>query len=331
MGEHLPHATAEVDLEATSGISQDQVSAVAAILRHRFGGSPPRPAKWDNPAFWNIEASRMDRCQFLAVGNAINFRFWSIADGQVAASVGPVEGEVLRGSMYMWRRLRVAVSRGEFALDAQWLSTLTETLLERAFQDDGGACPLSPGLTDRAENLRNLGARLLSNWQGEFVNVVDAAAGSLSRFADLSATFRAFDDPVRKLTMVNAIMLAGSGLVRFDREPLPGIDYHLVKQAIRQGLVVPSEHLQHKLRNRRFLTAEESLVLRQATLAALTQVAEASKTSTAVIDNIYWANGRICDEQNPACRVAGGPECPFEGACMQHVDLGLPLELTRYY
>ena len=76
-------------------------------------------------------------------------------------------------------------------------------------------------------------------WGGEFVNVVDAARGSLTRFAELSATFRAFDDPVRKLTMVNAIMLAGSGLTHFDEEPLPGIDYHLIKQAVRQGLVIP--------------------------------------------------------------------------------------------
>jgi hypothetical protein len=48
--------------------------------------------------------------------------------------------------------------------------------------------------------------------------------------------------------------------------------------------------------------------------------------STAVIDNVYWLNGRVCDEREPAC-----PECPFEKACLQRVDLGRPLELTRYY
>jgi len=307
------------------------VAAVAALLRRRFGGAVPRPAAWDNPLFWNVDASRADRCQFLAVGNAINFRFWSLAEGQVVASAGPVDGESFRGSMYLWRRLRVGVHRGEFELTAKWLSTLTEESLARAFRDDYGACPLSPGLADRAENLRDLGTRLLDTWGGEFVNVVDVAGGSLRRFAELSATFRAFDDPVRKLTMVNAIMLTGSGLAHFDEEPLPGIDYHLVKQAVRQGLVVPSRDLQEKLRDRRFLTPAESLVLRQATLTALLQVAEASEISTAVIDNIYWGNGRICDERKPACQVAGGPECPFEEACPQLVDLGLPLELTRYY
>jgi hypothetical protein len=307
------------------------VATIAALLRRRFGRSVPRPTAWDNPLFWNVDASRADRCQFLAIGNAINFRFWNLAEGQVVASAGHVDGQPYRGSMYMWRRLRIGIHRGEFELNAKWLSTLTEESLVLAFRDDDGTCPLSPGLADRAENLRDLGTRLLDAWRGEFVSVVDAAGGSLDRFAELSATFRAFDDPVRKLTMVNAIMLAGSGLAHFDQEPLPGIDYHLIKQAVRQGVVVPSEDLQEKLRNRQFLTPTESLVLRQATLTALLQVAEASEISTAVIDNIYWGNGRICDERKPACQVPGGPECPFEEACLQFVDLGLPLELTRYY
>jgi Potential Queuosine, Q, salvage protein family len=326
MSEQRPSATAEADPQATATISQEQVAAVATTLRHKFGGSRPQPAKWDNPLFWNVDASRADRCQFLAVGNAINFRFWSLADGHVVASAGRVDGEFFRGAMYMWRRLRVAICRGEFGVDAEWLSTLTDAAFARAFEDDDGACPLIPGLAARAENLRDLGARLLVRWQGKFVNVVDAAQGSLSRFADMSATFRAFDDPVRKLTMVNAIMLAGSGLAHFDEEPLPGIDYHLVKQAVRQGLVVPSGRIQDKLRERRYLTPSESLALREATLVALLQVADASETSTAVIDNVYWLNGRVCDERAPACR-----ECPFEKVCLQRVDLGRPLEPTRYY
>ena len=326
MGKQGPGQAVEADPAATAAIGSEQVAAVAAVLRRRFGGSTPQPATWDNPLFWNVDASRADRCQFLAVGNAINFRFWTLADGQVLASAGPVDGESFRGAMYLWRRLRVGVDRGEFELNAKWLSGLTAESLERAFRDDDGVCPLSPGLADRADNLKDLGTRLLDTWDGEFVNVVDAANGSLTRFAELSAMFRAWDDPVRKLTMVNAIMLAGSGLTVFDEDPLPGIDYHLVKQAVRQGLVVPPQTLRDKLRDRQFLTPTESLELRQATLAALLQVAAASGISTAVIDNIYWGNGRICDERNPAC-----PECPFQEACPQLIDLGRPLELTRYY
>lgn len=321
----------EANSEEVAGTNNEQVAAIAALLRRRFGDSMPRPAAWDNPVFWNADASWADRCQFLAVGNAMNFRFWDLAGGQMVPSAGSIGGESFRGSMYLWRRLRVGTDREEFELNAGWLSRLTEESLARALEDDDGVCPLTPGLADRAENLRDLGTRLLDNWGGEFVNVVDAAGGSLSRFAELSASFRAFDDPVRKLTMVNAIMLTGSGLAHFDQEPLPGIDYHLIKQAVRQGLVKPIGETREKLRSRQFLNPTESLALRQAILTALLRVAEASRASTAVIDNIYWGNGRICDDRKPACKVAGGPMCPFEEACPQLVEFGSPLELTRYY
>ena len=106
-----------------------------------------------------MEASRADRCQFLAVGNAINFRFWDLSAGkEFVPSVGRVEGETFRGSMYMWRRLRLAVARGEFLLDAGWLAELTPQRLEEAFADDEGRFPLHPGVDDRVTNLRDLGS-----------------------------------------------------------------------------------------------------------------------------------------------------------------------------
>jgi len=143
MDKRGPGQATEADPSATAAISKDQVTAVAAVLRKRFGGSTLRPEKWANPLFWNVDASRADRCQFLAIGSAINFRFWTLAGGQVLASAGPIDGEPFRGSMYLWRRLRVGVHRGEFELNAKWLSTLTTDSLEHAFRDDDGACPLS--------------------------------------------------------------------------------------------------------------------------------------------------------------------------------------------
>ena len=179
------------------------------------------------------------RRQYLSVGNAINFRFWKQQDGLVIPAVGFLDGQYLRGSMYMWRRLRIAVERCELSIDANDLVSLDEADLVRAFIDGHGLSPLQSGIDQRLANLRDLGANLQANWGGLFGNVIRAADGSLAKFARLSATFRAFDDPVRKLTMVNAIMLVGSGLASFDPDPLPGVDYHLIKQALRQGLVVP--------------------------------------------------------------------------------------------
>lgn len=307
-------------------INDDRVKSVAEVLRVLVDRERPRPAKWDDPRFWNVESSIGDRCQYLAIGNSINFRFWEQVDGKTVPAIGVIDGEALRGSMYMWRRLRVATIRGEFSLDARVLADLDEGAFSHAFADDDGHLPLRAGITERVLSLRDLGERLLSKRDGQFLNVIRAANGSLKRFGDLSAEFRAFDDPVQKLTMVNAIMLTGSGLAHFDQDPLPGIDYHLVKQALRQGLVTPSHPLRTKLTNHELLDDEDSVALRTAILTALIDVSEMAGVSTAVIDNLYWLNRRICGDDQWLCA-----SCPFEAGCAKHTEYGLPLELTRYY
>lgn len=286
----------------------------------------PVAEKWDDPVFWNVDSTPEERCQYLAIGNSINFRFWAKAGDKIIPSAGPLAGETFRGSMYMWRRLRLAVDRGQLPLDAGWLARLTEEQFSGAFADDQGRLPLAPGMADRIANLRDLGARLSESWDGQFINVIRASGGSLERFATLCSEFRAFDDPVRKLTMVNAIMLTGSGLAEFDTKPLPGIDYHLVKQALRQELVTPSADLRAKLASRMYLEAGESLALRSAVLTALVEVAERAGISTDVLDNLYWLNRTICGDERWLC-----PSCPFEQACAKRTELGRPLELTRYY
>lgn len=327
----MRHQLTTMESKNAMAVNKAQVARIAAILRTRFQGATPEQVKWDNPIFWNVEASRARRCQFLAIGNAINFRFWSLANGDVIPSTGVIDGTEYRGSMYMWRRLRLGVARGDFCLDAKFLEALTPEQFERAFSDDNGHLPLTPGLGDRIANLVDLGTQLENHWSGEFSNVIDAAEGSLDSFVTLSASFRAFDDPVQKLTMVNAIMLTGSDLVAFDPSPKPGIDYHLVKQAVRQGLVDAPLLTRSKLATGQLLTSGESLALRSATLEAVLAVADNAGISTAFVDNLYWLNRRICDETRPACLRDESPRCPFESACMRRTELGIPLEITRYY
>jgi len=316
-----------VTLEAADiTVSELQIRAIAELLSHRSANELYSPARWDDPLYWNVEATPADRCQYLAIGNSINFRFWEKQGGKIVPSSGVIEGQRIRGSMYLWRRLRCAVEREELSLDANDLSSLNEDQFIRAFTDDEGHFPFEPGLSDRVENLRDLGKRLSMSWNGQFSNVVEAAHGSLDQFVRLCADFRAFDDPVQKLIMVNAIMLTGSGIVKFDKDPLPGVDYHLVKQALRQGLVIPNGSLRRKLVAEDLLDADESLMLRKSVLDALVGVAKASGVSTAILDNLYWLNRRVCADDHPLCST-----CPFEEACPKRLEFGLPLEHTRYY
>lgn len=318
-----------------AALNDDRIAQIAADLASRPETRNYTPASWNKNQFWiGEDGSDSDRSQFYTIGNAINFRFWEASgDGQLHRAGGKIDGEYFGGSMYMWRALKRTHDEGRLPLlDAGYLSNLTPAQFDEIFADDDGANPLRIGGQERITNLRDLGTKLNDRWDGRFLNVARAADGSLTEFAALSAGFRAFDDPVVKLTMVNAIMHSGSQINPFVDEPLAAMDYHLVRHAVRQGIVEPDEPMAHKLREGQFLTTEEAQDLRQACLAAFLKLGEQSGLSGEVVDNLYWLNRNNCGDPPVCTDPATADRCPFESRCAKRTSFGLPLERdTRYY
>jgi len=72
-------------------IDPSQLPLIAEVLASEANDAR-RPAAWDDDQFWLVEADRSDRIQYLAIGNALNFRFWR-ADGMgLSATGGTLEG-----------------------------------------------------------------------------------------------------------------------------------------------------------------------------------------------------------------------------------------------
>ena len=217
-------------------------------------------------------------------------------------------------------------------LDAEFLANLSLEDFDRLFRDDDGINPLAVAADERITNLRDLGQNLLESWDGQFYNLVCASEGSLVEFSRSSRRFRAFDDPVQKLTMVNAILHSGSGVFAFCDQPLPAIDYHLLKHALRQGIVRVSGDLRRALLDGDVLSFEEGQALRRVALAAFVELADLAGVSGEIIDNKYWLNRVNCADRGPVCLdPATADRCPFHGACGEATAYGLPLEFTRYY
>jgi hypothetical protein len=318
-----PSSIVDIDLQMV-----DRFAARLRLLRHSY--SPP---KWDDPKFWDTESSRSTRTQYIAVGNSINFRFWSLDGSNFKKAGGRLEGEYFAGAMYMWRCLRRTQSvRRLPILEAQFLAEITPTDFRHIFADDDGLEPLAVGIEERLANLRNLGQVLADQWDGCFSNLIEEAGGSLTRYASLMRGIRAFDDQMHKLTMVNAIMLTGSGLATFDAMPFPGIDYQLLKQLLRQGLLHPNQGLSAKLRNRQALTSEEGYELRRTALQVFVRLEELTAWNGQLMDNLWWYNRINCTDNEPVCLTPkNSHRCPFVGACSQRVSLQAPIEMTRYY
>jgi hypothetical protein len=315
-----------------AAVDEDRVARMARHIADRASSEPFQRATWDNALFWNADADAPQRSQYFAVGNAINFRFWQLEAGHIVPAVGLIDGEPFRGAMYMWRSLRRCVDRNELPiLDAQFLANLTEAEFDEIFRDDTGAQPLAVAREERLANLRDLGAKLAESWDGLFYNLVSACARSIVAFAQLSSRLRAFDDPLFKLTMVNAIVHSGSRVYAFEDEPLPAIDYHLLRHALRQGLVIPEFRLADKLRARQLLECEEASELRRVALHAFVRLAELSGQSGELIDNNYWLNRVNCTDEPVCLDSTTAKRCPFLTVCEQATSFQLPLELTRYY
>ena len=288
---------------------------------------------WDNSTYWYPEGSPRERSQYFTVGNAINFRFWRLVDGALIPAGGLLDGKRLTGAMYMWRCLRRCLDTGQVPIfTATCLANLTEGQFDQVFADDTGANPLAVAKDDRLANLRDLGWQLERDWDGAFYNVLEASRGSLVDFVGYSGQFRAFDDPLLKLTMVNTILHLGSGITKFDSDPLPGIDYHLLKQLLRHGILAPQRATAEKLRRQQLLSAQEGYNLRRAALNAFIAISERTGLSGEILDNKWWWNRLKCRTSDPVCLdPQTAHECPFFGACRELTQLRMPLEETRYY
>jgi hypothetical protein len=302
----------------------DELSDIIQVISAKAGG----PFNWRNNDYWpENSATRQTVSQFFTVGNAINFRYWTLSNRRDLDYCQSTKGGIpCRGAKYMWRCLKINSENGDYGLlEAGNLARMTKEEVASIFRDDSGK-DVMPHLEERLRNWNDLGSTLQLDWGGSSYNMIRGCEGSLLNFVERHRTFRAFDDPLFKMTMVNAIMHQGRGLVRFSDEIFPGVDYQLARQMLRQGVVVPPRNISRKVMNQELLTQAEGLFLRQATLCAFVKLGERSLVSGEIIDNVFWQNREICKDDDPLCL-----QCAFACTCTKDTRFRIPLEETRYY
>ena len=304
------------------------LNQVCEVLSKTVDLSICKPLAWKDANYWPDDTEGVSTVsQFFAVGNSINFRYWWIDDkGEFNYSQGKKSGSMERGAKYMWRSLRMCQKSNLFPLlNAKKLSTITLEDVRRIFRDDEGR-DVMPALKERMLNWRDLGNKLVEYWDGQFHNLVKEAGDSLFDFVEYSRQFRAFDDPLCKMVMVNAIMHQGRGIAKFHDGIFPGIDYQLLKQQMRIGIIVPKRDLKKKLVHTKLLGRKEARELRNAGLRSFLHIMEKTSIPGDIVDNIWWTNRKKCAALKPECE-----KCLFNDVCKKKTEYGIPLEATRYY
>jgi len=286
-----------------------------------------KPYDWSDYNFWIPNGEGKDVVsQFFALGNAINFRYWEMKNGKFVYCESKKDGIEARGAKYMWRCIKIAYESGNFDIfNTKKLANMKINQFKDIFRADSGNIPI-PHLKDRVENWNDFGWKLYEYWGSEFYNLIKEAGKSLHQFIQLSRQFRAFEDPLCKMIMVNAILHQGRKITNFKENVFPGIDYHLVKENLRIGILRPNKTITKKLKNEKYLLKTEMREIRNACLKIFLYLMKETGINGDVLDNMWWSNGKKCSKDNPRCN-----ECVFSPVCEKNLFYKIPLEKTRYY
>jgi Potential Queuosine, Q, salvage protein family len=291
------------------------------------------PNSWLDSRYWpGSECSQEVISQYFTLGNSINFMYWSPDKNAIKYAHGKKGGIEARGAMYMWRSLKQCVDNNTYPLlDARQLSKIKLEDMRLIFRDDDGRDVL-PELEERLLNWQDLGYKLSEYWKGKTINILKKCNDSLYYFIQFFRQFRAFDDPLSKMIMVNALMHTQRGISNFKESIMPGMDYQILKQLLRQGVLIPNTQVANKISKYEILTKDEALDLRKGGLRSLLRIMDQTGIAGHIIDNLIWNNRNKCEDKTPVCMIPGREkECPFLNFCEKKTEMFIPLEKTRLY
>ncbi len=254
------------------------------------------------------------------------FAFMVAIDHRLSRPGKPYEAEV-NGKKYHGADLLYKLGAMKLAEDPEFFSparmkdiTKEEVLKWLAV---GSAAPPDPEA--RAALLRDAAVKIMKLYGGSVLNLVSATTlrgpqGLLSRLKALHA----YQDPVEKKAFLLVKFLERRGLLRVaDEENLEvPVDNHLVRIALRLGIVELPQQLERKVKDRVEVSHEEDALIRLAVRAAYKKVAVEAKVKPTILDDLLWSMGRkICTHGEPRCT-----QCPLRKACRTYNEGLEPVE-----
>jgi hypothetical protein len=287
------------------------VQAVAARLT---------ASEWPVPAWtthYHYAGPPAQTALYILVLDALNFCFWREPRWRI-----DYEGETLDGYWALAAALKRAVRDGRLPLVAEALAELPDERLADILAGEGQI----PLLTERAVNLRELGAGLRDRWQGDVARLIAAAGGSAPGLAGLLAReFPSFNDVTtyagREVRLFKRAQiaagdlygaLAGQGLGAFhDIAALTAFADYKVPQVLRRlGLLIYDAHLARLIDRRTELPpgSPEEVEIRAATIWGVEELRRALAAlgrplHAFEIDWCLWQLGQTIRHERPYHRT----------------------------
>ncbi len=173
--------------------------------------------------------------------------------------------------------------------------------------------------SQRADLLSDCGQKLASLYGGSVLtllnqtkNRISAPSSNVLGLLDRLAGFKAYEDPVRKKSFLLLKFIIRRRLwTPEDPENLRiPVDNHLIRIALRTGIVKVSYGFEETLRDGHAITAANDVVLRQVVSDAFSEVAHYAKQPVLELDDFLWHFGRLCcTAASPVCNQGCSTRC----------------------
>jgi len=261
------------------------------------------------------------------------FGFWyGSNEGYLEPIYGTMQGHRVKGSDWLWSAsLKIYRTKGPWFFDPRHLASLSTTEARQWFADDEGPVPL-PDFEQRLAITKDFGRTMHESccWTPETIlNLINKGEKPLWNFLLLTRRLPGYDcDPFFKKNTLLAMILTHRPekfLQPAHNEQWPPIvDYHLVRLALRLGLVKLSGSEYTRNRNRLWVSREMEYRIRHSVFDALLEIIQQSGKSMHAVDKIMWHARAYCSEMTvPHCH-----NCALQDACEKHITMFQPIYRT---
>lgn len=269
------------------------------------------------------------------------YGFWH-DDGEhyMGPLVGKFRGKDAKGSDLLWKLFRKAAEKDPDVLTPRRLAEISEGEWRTIMSDYRG--PVDLLVTEERIKLTRAYGRywayscLSDSEPRGLVDHSNKTASPLATF--LSAlTDREFgvpgfkEDPLKKkaLLLVMALVNRPEKFMVPEKDFVwdPIVDYHLMRLALRIGLVTLPNDWHGPNIDRRLISPAREAEVRKAVYRALKKVIVLSGRTMAEVDVLLWFGRKFCPEMSmPDC-----DQCTFNYVCAKRVEFFQPVFRTTYY
>lgn len=263
-----------------------------------------------------------------------DFGFWlGDAGGYVEPICGEIDGKKLKGSDLLWTlSMKAYRERGhEFFYPAN---------LAQLGYDEFVAVwlPEKYGFQDmlaRWQMAVGYGQYIIKSWPtfpADLTGTLNFGSGNLEMFSALTGLMPGYDrDPLMKKNLLLAMILTGRPEKFFktgnDTFWPPIVDYHLMRVALRMGLVDLEPEEYDRLSSRVWVSGDVEKNIRQAVFTAVGELIDLTGKPMNEIDFLLWSARRYCPEMTkPDCS-----KCVFDRVCRKKTELFQPIFRTTNY